>query len=362
LPGFGHCPGAKVTALCDSDPKVLEKAGQSSGIAARHSDYRELLKREDVQAVVVATPNVMHAPIVLAAVAAGKHVLCEKPISMNFQEGLEMWRAAEKAGVRHMTAFTYRFVPAMRYIAHLVKSGAIGRPYHFRANRFQDWGDRNLGWRQVKKLAATGEMGDMLSHRIDFGHHLIGPMARLAGRTRRLIDQRGGMPADVEDWVAVLADFESGASGVLESTKLATGRGEGAKSRDYCEVNGSEGTVVYLLERPNQIEIGKKGDAGLKTVDVPEELLKYPGSTRDPRQGDPTWIFRYDQDAEFINAIREGRECSPSLRDGVRVAAVMDAVLESERAGQWVDVRQPEEMEGDEGKTFEHRFTAEAVR
>ena len=87
-----------------------------------------------------------------------------------------MYRAAEAAGVRHMTAFTYRFVPAMRYMKHLVDAGDIGTPFHFRAQRFQDWGDRPMGWRQVKKLAGSGEMGDMLSHRIDYAHHLIGPI------------------------------------------------------------------------------------------------------------------------------------------------------------------------------------------
>src|SRR5207244_3642954 len=104
---------------------------------------------------------------------------------------VKMFRAAEAAGVRHMTAFTYRFVPAMHYLSHLVKSGALGQPYHFRAQRFQDWGDRNLAWRQVKKLAATGELGDMLSHRIDFGHFLLGPMARVSAAMKRFIDVRG---------------------------------------------------------------------------------------------------------------------------------------------------------------------------
>src|SRR5436189_5444763 len=93
-------------------------------------------------------------------------------------------RAAEAAGVLHMTAFTYRFVPAMRYISHLVSSGAIGKPWHFRVQRFQDWGTHSLGWRQTKSLAGSGELGDMLSHRIDFAHLLIGGIARLVADTQ----------------------------------------------------------------------------------------------------------------------------------------------------------------------------------
>ncbi|MDB5303816.1 MAG: Gfo/Idh/MocA family oxidoreductase, partial [Phycisphaerales bacterium] len=179
IPGFALCPDTKVVALCDSNPATLEKAGQQTGIATTATDYHEILKRDDVHAVVIATPNYLHAPITLAAVAAGKHVMVEKPIAMNLAEATQMVRAADAAGVRHMTAFTYRFVPAMRYMNHLVHSGAIGKPYHFRASRFQDWNDRNLGWRQVKKLAGSGEMGDMLSHRIDYGHLLIGDIRSL---------------------------------------------------------------------------------------------------------------------------------------------------------------------------------------
>src|SRR5947209_4059829 len=102
LPGFALCPDAKVVALCDTNPKVLAEASQKSGIKATYEDYREALKRDDVNAVVIATPNVFHAPIAHAAFAAGKHVLCEKPIAMNLEEAMGMVRAAEKANVRHM--------------------------------------------------------------------------------------------------------------------------------------------------------------------------------------------------------------------------------------------------------------------
>jgi predicted dehydrogenase len=339
LPGFALLADrAEVVALCDSNPQVLERAKRETGINAAFIDYENALRQPNVDAVVVATPNFTHAPIVLAAAAAGKHVLCEKPIAMSLTEALRMVAAAEAAGVVHMTAFTYRFVPAMRYMAHLVKSGSLGEPYHFRAQRFQDWGDRNLGWRQVKKLAATGELGDMLSHRIDFGHMLIGPMRRLVARLKRLVDVRGGQPSDLDDWAAILADFERGTTGVLESSKLATGRSEGGRSPDVCEVNGSEGTCVYTLTRPNEVQLGRKGGSGLETVAVPEEFLKVPGSPRDVRSGDPVIAFRWDQNFEFVDAIWNKRPASPSLVDGARCQAVMDAALESDEKAKWVDV------------------------
>lgn len=338
MPGFALCPEARVVALCDSDAATLEKASRSTGISATFTDYRELLDKVEVDAVVIATPNVFHAPIARAAIERGKHVLCEKPIAMNFAEALGMLRAAEAAGVRHMTAFTYRFVPAMQYMRHLVKSGAIGRPFHFRASRFQDWGTRNLGWRQVKKLAGTGELGDMLSHRIDYGHLLIGPVARLVARTRRFIDDRQGKLSDLDDWVSIIADYESGTTGVLESTKLATGRGEGHYGQDLCEVNGSEGTIAYSTQRPLELRIGKTGAKDLETVPVPGEFLVWNGSPRDPAKGDPLVTFRYDQDYEFYDAIRNERPCSPSFADGARAQAVMDAAVQSDAEGRWVEV------------------------
>lgn len=340
VPGLALCPTVRLVALCDSDPKTLQRAADQTGVTVMSTDYREILARTDVHAVIIATPNIVHAPIALAAIAAGKHVLCEKPIAMNYAESKAMLDAAEAAGVRHMTAFTYRFVPAMRYMAHLVKTGAIGQPYNIRTCRLQDWGTRGLGWRQVANLAGTGEMGDMLSHRIDYAHLLIGPIKRVVASTRRYHDLRDGQVSDLEDWVTILAEFDGAPTGVLESSKVATGRGEGGRSPDLCEINGSEGTLVYQLGKPLELQVGRKGGQGLETVAVPEEFLKWPGSTRDPHQGDPLMTFRYDQDVEFIDAILNQRPCVPSFHDGARAQAVMDAALISVQERRWVDVPQ----------------------
>ncbi|MBS3967167.1 MAG: Gfo/Idh/MocA family oxidoreductase [Truepera sp.] len=333
LPGLALA-GARLTALCDSDPAVLERARQQTGVRATYSDYHALLDA-DCDAVIIATPNHTHAPITLAAIAAGKHVFCEKPLAMNRDEAAHLLQAAEQAGVRHMTAFTYRFVPAMRYAAQLVAEGALGQPYHFRSCRLQDWGSRAVGWRQVAALAGTGELGDMLSHRIDYAHLLVGPIASLAAQLRRYLDRRDGQPADVEDWVALLADFESGASGVLESSKLATGHGEGLRSQDYVEVNGSEGSIIYQLTQPLELLLATR-EHGLRTLPVPEALRVWPGSPRDP-DGDPR-SFRYDQLVEFVQAIVEERPCRPSFADGLKVQIVMDTALQATRERRWLEV------------------------
>jgi predicted dehydrogenase len=339
LPGLALCPEARVIALCDANPKTLEEASRATGVTRTYSDYQELLRDENVNAVIIATPNYLHAPIAIAACEAGKHVLCEKPIAMNLAEARQMLAAAQKADVRHMTAFTYRFVPAMRYMKHLVERGDVGRLYHFRARRFQDWGDRPLGWRQTKATAGTGELADMLSHRIDYAHHLAGPFKRLTADLRTFVPVRGGQPTDVDDWVAIIAEFERDeSSGVLESTKLASGRGEGHRGEDDVEINGSEGSIVYSTQSPLTLRVGKRGDMEMHTIDVPQEFRTWPSSRRTADAGDPLVTFRYDQDAEFIDAIVNKRPCSPSFADGAKAQIVMDAAVQSHRERRWVDV------------------------
>src|SRR5262245_6382470 len=304
LPGLALCPDTQVVALCDNDAATPERARQSTGVAVTSTNYQDIVKRDDVHAVIVATPNFTHAPIALAAIAQGKHVMCEKPLAMSYAEAKRMADAADRAGVRHMTAFTYRFVPAMRYLTHLVKRGDLGQPYHYRSCRLQDWGTRNLGWRQVKKLAGTGELGDMLSHRIDFAHHLVGPIKRIVANTKNLTPMRDGFPNDTDDWVALLAEFQNGATGVQASSKLQSGRNESWRSLDYVEINGSERSYVFTTGSWNTLQTGKAGGPGLETIEIPKEFWKVLGSPRDPGQGDPLVTFRYDQAWEFIEAIR----------------------------------------------------------
>ena len=340
LPGIAMCQDTKVVALCDADAATLERARQQTGVSITSTNYADIVTREDVHAVIIATPNYLHAPIAHAAIAAGKHVLSEKPLALSYADAKAIADAADKAGVRHMTAFTYRFVPAMRYLTHLVKRGDLGVPYHYRSCRLQDWGTRGVGWRQVKKLAGTGEIGDMLSHRIDFAHLLVGPMQRLVANLKQWHPERGGQPNDLDDWVSILAEFKSGATGVLESSKLASGMNEGWKSPDRVEINGSEASFSFTTPKWDELLYGKVGGAGLETIKIPREFFVWPGSPRDPSAGDPLVSFRYDQAWEFVDAIRSGRQCSPSFHDGARSQGVIDAAVKSAETKAWVDLPQ----------------------
>jgi predicted dehydrogenase len=338
LPGLALCPDTRVVALCDTDPATLERARQQVDVKVASSNYEEIVTHDDVDAVIIATPNVTHPPIALAAIAHGKHVLCEKPLALQTSDAAAMAKAADRAGVRHMTAFTYRFVPSMRYLAHLVQRGDLGQPYHYRSCRLQDWGTRALGWRQIKHLAGTGELGDMLSHRIDFAHLLLGPFQQLIADLRTVHPTRQYQSNELDDWVAILAHFQCGATGVLESSKLASGRNESWRSLDSVELNGSEASFVFSTGQWNILQTGKTGGNGLESIQVPESFWRWPGSPRDPHTGDPLITFRYDQAWEFIDAIRNQRPCIPSFHDGVRAQQVMDAAVRSAESRQWIEL------------------------
>jgi hypothetical protein len=143
---------------------------------------------------------------------------------------------------------------------------------------------------------------------------------------------------ETDDWVAILAEFENGASGVLESSKLASGRNESWRSLDYVEINGSEASFEFTTGRWNELLHGRKGGPGLAKLEVPREFWVWPGSPRDPGVGDPLVSFRYDQAVEFINAIREQRACSVTFHDGARAQAVMDAAVRSAETREWIQI------------------------
>lgn len=348
LPGLKLCEQAEITALCDSNTELLQQRAAEYGVEHTFTDYHELVEHPAVDAVVVATPTLLHAPVALAAIAAGKHILVEKQLGMSYAETVAMYETAQEANVRHMTAFTYRFVPGMRYLKHLLGQGKIGLPLHVRVARLQDLGDRGLGWRQQRELAGSGEVGDMGAHRIDFCQDLIGPIARVVSTTRTFVPTRKNRDgtlakANVEDFAVFIAEFADGV-GVSEGTvaafdvsKVAKGHAEGGVGLDEVAIYGSEGTLVYHLHQPHEILFAQPNGA-METLKVPAEFLVYPGSARDPHAGKPTTTFRYDQDFAFIQTIINGRGDIPTFYDGMRCQAVIDAVIQSAQQRRWVEV------------------------
>jgi predicted dehydrogenase len=345
---YHHVPGirldgrCRLVAACDADAKLLEARKKEWGIEKVTTDYQQICSDPQIDAVMIATPNFTHRAIAVAAAKAGKHVMCEKPLGLNAGEVREMYVAARDAGVVHMTAFTYRFAPAMRYLRHLLKTGALGTPRHFRSQRFLDLPETSWAWRQYRDKAGAGDLFDMTIHRIDFAIDLLGPIKSVCGAVARFAERRATAdgqpcpPSDVDDWSSLIGEFECGATGVWEGTTLAKGYGRGGFGHEWAEINGSEGSAVYQLHLPNTILLGKTA-SDLAPQAVPAELLKPAGSPRDPAQGEPASVFRYDLMWEFVSAITEGRDAVPSFYDGLNAQIVADAVLRSHEERRWIE-------------------------
>jgi predicted dehydrogenase len=345
---YHHVPAIRLdrrttlVAACDSDAKLLEQRRADWQIDKLSTDYEAICSDPAIDAVVIATPNFTHKPIALAAAKNGKHIMCEKPLGLNVGEVRAMYEAARDNRVVHMTAFTYRFAPSMRYLRHLLKTGALGAPRHFRSQRFLDWPETSWAWRQYKKLAGAGDLFDMTIHRIDFAIDLLGPLRSVCGavarfcRRDRSVEGKPCNPSDVDDWSGLIGEFECGATGVWEGTTLAKGYHRNGFGHEWAEINGSEGSAVYRLHEPNTILLGKSGD-DLHDVPVPPEFLKPAGSPRNPAAGEPATVFRYDLMWEFISAIVECRDAVPSFYDGLNAQIVADAVLQSHAERRWIE-------------------------
>lgn len=343
VPGIRLDPRAEIIAVCDSSPTLLEQRRREWGVDLATTDYEAVCAHPDVDAVIIATPNFTHRPIALAAARHGKHIMCEKPLGLHAGEVREMYHTACEAGVVHMTAFTYRFAPSMRYMKHLVSSGQLGQPRHFRSQRFLDWPETSWGWRQYKNTAGAGDLFDMTIHRLDFALDLLGPVARVCGAVARFVPRditaagQPCAPSEVDDWSSLIGEFHSGAVGVWEGTTLAKGYGFNGFGHEWAEINGSEGSAVYRLHEPNTIWLGKTG-SDLAPVPVPAEFLKPHDSPRDPSAGKPADVFRYDLVWELVSAIVEGRDARPSFYDGLRAQVIADSVLTSQTERRWIEI------------------------
>jgi predicted dehydrogenase len=336
VPGLRLCPDTKITAVCDENLEAARSVGAGEPVER----YQDLLGRTDVDAVVIATPNYLHRQIVMAALAAGKHVLCEKPLALTAADAREMASAAEASGLVHMTAFTYRFTPALQYLKSLVDKGELGRIRTVRAAYLMALSKHLLGWRSTKRQAGSGVLADIGSHLVHMVQFLCGDLAALTASKRRF---REDPASDVEDWIAFLAEFPSGACGTFEISRVCAGRGAGISEDIFIELYGTAGSAVFSLQNPLSLQVvsgaaAEDPSCQFERREVPVEFRKLPGSPRNANDGDPRWSYRFDQAFQFVESIRLGRTRAPSFEDGARCQAVLDAALESSESSGWVQL------------------------
>ncbi len=344
---FPDVPKPRMVAISGRSEEAVSAAADQFGWAGYETDYRTLLENPEIDIIDVSTPGHLHHQVVMEAFAAGKHVICEKPLANTLEDAAEMVRAWRAAGTIGMVNFNYRKVPAVMLAKQLIDDGRIGEIRSFRARYLQDWlADANapMSWRLEKEFAGSGALGDIGAHITDLAHMLIGPIASVTGSLATAVTSRPlEQPIDgkthgevtVDDWTAFIAKFENGATGVFEASRLATGR----KNQNSFEINGSKGTIAFDLEDLNRLQVYLTEDDALTRGF--HNVLVTDGSH--PLVGNwwPTghiigWEHTHvHQVRDLILGVISGEQPQPDFADGYRCQAVLDAVERSAASGQW---------------------------
>ncbi|WP_406066379.1 Gfo/Idh/MocA family protein [Micromonospora sp. NBC_00860] len=355
---------ARMALICGRDTAKVADAADTLGWDAYTTDWRDLINRDDIDVVDICTPGDSHAEIALAALAAGKHVLCEKPLANSVEEARAMTAAADvarAAGVRSMCGFNYRRVPAVTMMRQLVADGRLGVIRHVRATYLQDWivdPQFPLVWRLQKDRAGSGALGDIGAHIIDLTQFVTGQ--RISGvsavtetfvKERPLPAESSGLAASVDghtaptgtvtvdDAAVFVARLDGGALATYEASRFATGR----KNALRVEINGSLGSVVFDLERLNELEFYDATrpavEQGFNRILVTEGEHPYMSAWWPPGH-----IIGYEHSfthemRDFIEAVATGVDPTPSFADALQVQLVLDAVARSAELGSsWAEV------------------------
>jgi predicted dehydrogenase len=339
-------------AVCARDEAKAKAFAETWGYESVETDWKKLLARKDIDAVDICAPNNVHKEIAIAAAAAGKMILCEKPLAMNSIEGDEMCRAVEKAGVANTVWYNYRRVPAVTYAKQLIDEGRLGRIFHYRANFLQDWtisadlpqGGQGL-WRLDVAAAGSGVTGDLLAHCIDTAIWLNGGVANVSAMTETFIKERkhnltGKVEkVGIDDACAFLCRFTNGSLGLFESTRYARGH----KALYTFEINGEKASIKWDLHDLHRLQYFDHRDEGplrgWRSIHVTDGEHPYMG-----KWWVPGLQIGYEHSfvhhvADFLDNLAKKKPTSPTFRDALETQKICDAVLASARSGQWVDVK-----------------------
>ncbi len=338
-------------AVCGRSEENAKAFAEKWGYESYETDWRKLIERKDIDAIDICTPNNTHAEIALAAAAAGKAILCEKPLSMDLVEGQKMVEAVEKAGVINTVWYNYRRVPAVTLAKKLIDEGKLGRIFHYRANFLQDWtisADLPQGgaalWRLDAAAAGSGVTGDLLAHCIDTALWLNGSITSVSAMTETFVKERkhnltGKVePVKIDDACAFLCKFENGSLGLFESTRYARGH----KALYTLEVNGEKASLKWDLHDLHRLQYFSHGDEsalrGWRSIHVTDPEHPYMKQWWVPGLQigyEHTFVH---QVADFLEGLASGKSTSPTFREALATQAVCDAVLDSAELGRWETV------------------------
>jgi len=342
---------ARLVAIAGRSREGVEAAARRYGYEKAVTDWRALVADPEIGVFDNGAPNNLHAEPCIAAAQAGKHIICEKPLARDAAEAKRMLEAARGAGVVHMCAFNYRFVPALKLARDIIAAGRLGRIYHFRAQYLQEWiMDPNLGgiWRLDASEAGSGTLGDLGTHIIDLARFLVGEPASVGGVMATFITERPGtgggiQRVGVDDAFVATVRFHNGAIGTLEASRFARGR----KNHQVIEINGEKGSIAFDLERLNELQVylpeeeTARDAQGFRAVLVTEPDHPYVDAWW-PQGHIIGWEHSFVHEIRhFFECIVTGRPVGPEgadFEDGYRASVVADAIAESANTGRRVDI------------------------
>ena len=338
--------------ICARSADKAKAFAEQWGYEQSVTDWRRLIDDKSIDLIDIASPNDTHMEIALAAAAAGKMVMCEKPLGRNAAESAKMVEAVERAGVPNMVWYNYRRVPAVTLAKQLIDEGRLGKIFHYRAKFLQDWtiskdlpqGGQGL-WRLDVGVAGSGVTGDLLAHCIDTAMWLNGGISSVTGLTETFIKERhhnitGKTEAvGIDDASLFLSRFENGSLGSFEATRYARGH----KALYTLEINGEHASIFWDLHDLHRLQYFDHRDEGRtrgwRSVHITDGDHPYMNKWWVPGLQigyEHTFIH---QAADFMDGLAGGKPAAPTFRDALATDLVTDAVLRSARTGQWENAR-----------------------
>ena len=332
----------RMRVICGTNEAKARAAAEQYGWEEADNEWRRVIGRKDIDIVDICTPNHLHAEQVVAAAAAGKHIICEKPLAASLAEARMAADAVDRAGVKHMLMFNYRRVPAVARARQMIEFGRLGRIYHYRGVYLQDGlvdPLRPLSWRMQKQFAGSGALGDIGSHAVDLALWLNGEIESVSGMLTTFIKERpsGGATAEVtvDDDAHFLARFRNGSTGVFSASRFCTGR----RNANTFDIYGSGGSLRFDLERLNELEWYDRTepavDRGFRTIPILERDHPYVAAWW-PAGHALGWEHTFTNAIhDFLTCLEQDLMPEPDFHDGVKVQAILDAVEASSQSGTW---------------------------